>query len=421
MALLASIALIGGWLATIITAEATGPDFLIDYSARPLSYYLAHAASLLAVMLAGGLAVWRGRLRAIRGSVRVALFVLIAVAVIWAAVSYEAEELLSTTLVGATGPFVWLTLIFVLVGTDRRVWRVLDPVIVALAYATSILTVRILVDTGVSTYFLGYSKHTAYCILLMWFGGWALLNAVRLRGWRLALRATPAVLMFLTAALVQSRSWTLLSLLLCLTFLFLRGRQEGSTLKGLRNVVAAAALLVVVWVGISQVRSALEGVSSRFDADTRTVQYYDFFSVVPLTDLILGRGPTGTWYWYGIGDYQYFDNGFLWMLFIGGAPTLIAYVVIVLFPAFAALRAHPMGGDVAAVCLVMFWGLALAGLSTYSLPSVGVGSYVLSLYAGRCHLILAEAEYRRRRRSNAQARSWAPRGVLAIEPRGTTT
>ena len=51
---------------------------------------------------------------------------------------------------------------------------------------------------------------------------------------------------------------------------------------------------------------------------------------------------------------------------------------------------------VAAVWLVLFWGLALAGVSTYTLPSVAFGSYLISLYVGRCHLILAERDYRKR-------------------------
>jgi hypothetical protein len=84
------------------------------------------------------------------------------------------------------------------------------------------------------------------------------------------------------------------------------------------------------------------------------------------------------------------------MLFIGGIPTLLSYVVIVLLPAVRAIKTKPAGPDAAAAVLVLFWGLALTGLSTYTLPSVAFGSYLMSLWAGRCHLILAEHARRNR-------------------------
>jgi hypothetical protein len=55
-----------------------------------------------------------------------------------------------------------------------------------------------------------------------------------------------------------------------------------------------------------------------------------------------------------------------------------------------------MGDDMAAVLMALFWGVALTGLSTYLLPSVEAGDCLIFLFAGRCHLILAEARARKR-------------------------
>jgi hypothetical protein len=70
--------------------------------------------------------------------------------------------------------------------------------------------------------------------------------------------------------------------------------------------------------------------------------------------------------------------------------TLLCYVPIVVWPAIRAIRLNPRGADGAAVCLVLLWGLALTGLSTYTLPSTTFSSLLISLWAGRCHLLLAE-------------------------------
>jgi hypothetical protein len=179
----------------------------------------------------------------------------------------------------------------------------------------------------------------------------------------------------------------------------LRAREQGSALAGAKSVLLVSAFVVVAGVIASNtiLGGATESFVSRFGDDTRSSQYLDFFSVVPVSDLLLGRGPKGTWYWYGIGDYQYFDNGLLWTLFIGGVPTLLSYLAIIVWPAICALRRNPSGQDAAAVCMVLLWAVALTGLSTYTIPSVGLGSSLVSLWAGRCSLILAESDLRTER------------------------
>lgn len=391
-------ALLAAFVATIIASDNAGADSIVEFENRPPAYYAAHGLGLLGVLVAGVLAIVRGRLDLLRAGARIALAVLCAVAVVWAAVSYTVSELLSRTVFGATGPFVWLTLVFVLVGTDRRVWAVIDPLLHILAYVTSVLALLNLLQPGESAYVVGYTKSTAFSILLLWLGGWTLLSGIDLRGWPLVLRAVPVLLLFLTAIQSQARSWLLMAFLLAATFLLLRGLRQGSIVLGFRNVAVAGLLAVIAAFALSETvfKGGLEGIAQRLEEDTRSLQYLDFFLVVPVSDLLLGRGPTGTWYWYGIGEYQFFDNGFLWMLFIGGVPTLVSYIAFVLWPAVSALRMKPTGADAAAVWLVLFWGLALAGVSTYTLPSVAFGSYLISLYAGRCHLILAEKDYRKR-------------------------
>jgi O-antigen ligase len=113
-----------------------------------------------------------------------------------------------------------------------------------------------------------------------------------------------------------------------------------------------------------------------------------FFRDVHLYELLYGRGPKGSWYWPIIRDYyQYFDNGYLWMLFMGGVPLLLGYLALVIRPATRLTRARLASGDAASVFMMLFWALALTGLSTFTLPSVAFTSFFISLLAGRCHAL----------------------------------
>jgi hypothetical protein len=414
-----AVALVASWAATISIAESVEANAIIDFEARPPLYYPLHGLALGSVMAAGVAALATGHFRFISIGVRLAYVVLFATAGIWTIVSYRAEQIFSREIFGATGPFVWLTLLFVLAGTSRQLWVTIDPVLRILAFATTLLAALNVLQSSGSAYVLGYTKHTVYCGLLMWLGGWTLLAAVRQTGWKLAVAAAPVVLLLITAIQSQARSWIVLSLLLGGTFVFLRRRDQGSLLTGVRDALVLGAVLLVLGTGAMLfLGDAVEGVADRLSEDTRTAQYLDFFSVVPASDLILGRGPAGTWYWYGVGDYQYFDNAFLWMLFIGGIPTLLCYLTIVIGPALRSLKIHPTGEDAAAMFLLLLWGLALTGLSTYTIPSVWFSSYLVSLCAGRCHVMLAERGHRRvpvRRAVGLRplSRQWRPVGPAA--------
>jgi hypothetical protein len=159
---------------------------------------------------------------------------------------------------------------------------------------------------------------------------------------------------------------------------------------------------------------SITGLSGRISEDSRSGQYRAFFRDVPASDLLLGRGPKGTWYWRYAGQYQFFDNGYLWMLFIGGLPILLCYITIVLWPAVQALRRGPKGQDRAAVALVLFWALALTGLSTFALPSLLPAGFLMAFFSGRCHLILAETAALARERQRIPASRPAGRSMAPV-------
>jgi hypothetical protein len=403
--LLVPIGLICSCIAAVVSVEtavvivgADGRRTLME--SKSALYYAAHALDIGAVMGAGLLAIACGRSRNLGIGARIALYVLSAYSIVWALLSYKPEEIFSTEIFGATGPFVWLSLVLVAAGADRRIWLYVDRTILALAYGAVLITVRALLEPGYG-YYRGYSKFILCATLLTWLGGWALLTATRLTGWRLLLRCIPAATLLPAAVAAQARSWSLIAVMLFAAFVILRARERGDLLSGVRSLAVGlaifAALGAVFYAAAPRtLDNAATGLADRATEDTRSLQYVAFFNDVPVTDLILGRGPKGTWYWPGFGEYHFFDNGFLWTLFQGGLPTLICYFAIIVWPALRAARGRPAGQNAAAAFLVLLWSLCMTGLSTFIMPSVALSSYLVSLFAGRCWLFLAESRARER-------------------------
>lgn len=428
--MLAALGLVASSVEMIVIAADTSGVILDLQAPKPPFYYYAHGAAILAVIAAGLLAAIVGRLQVLGIGTRTAFLVLAVSAAGWAVATYSLDELFSRAIFGITGPFVWFTLIFLLAGTNRHAWALIDPVIRFLAYATSVLALWTVISSRGSFYYSSQlSEPTQYSIMLMWLGGWTLLSATRLHGWRLAVRAIPYFSLLLAAVFSQARSWTVLSVLLGLVFMIFRAREQRSVVATVRMVMVSFAAVLAIGLisyGIF-LRSAVEGLRGRVDEDTRSSEYSAFFSTVPVSALIFGKGPNGTWYWPDAReDAQFADNGFIWMAFIGGLPTLLSYIVLVLWPGIRVLRLGPHGPDAAAALLLGFWALALMGLSTYTLPSVSMSSYLISLLAGRCHLILAERaalqakESRKTAATRARLQDWqtAPAmrsGVLSEE------
>jgi hypothetical protein len=398
ISVLTLLAVIASWATAVIFTESSGTAIAADghrllVEHKTVWFYGAHGLALCCVMAAALLSILRGRLRTVGTATRVAMGALLATTAVWAVHSYSRREVFSKEILGATGPFVWFTVLFVLAGADRRLWRYLDPLIRLLAYASALLALKTLITSGFADY-RGISRYLEYTVLLVWLGGWTLLTATRTRGWRLFLRCIPVIALAPMAVLTGSLSWPILTAVLLAGFAVLRARESGALAHGIGPLVAGCALLVLAGGGLYA--AAPQGwhraIAGRFANESHGGQNAEFFQAVAPTELILGRGPKGTWFRPAVGEYKFLDNGYLWILFEGGIPTLLSYVVILIWPAIRLIGQKPSGPDAAAVFLVLLWGLALTGLSTFLLPSIQIPSYLVSLMAGRCWLSLAEGK-----------------------------
>jgi len=398
------------WIAAVLRLEQStvvdgSEDSVILISESSAAYYVANAAGLASFFLAGALALTARNRQIVGYPVRAAFYVIGATSILWLAASYSPRELLTSKPLGATGPFIWLSLVVVFAGIDVRVWRYVGGAARIIAFLTGALAARALLAETSYEPFHGFSKYIGYAILLTWFGGWTIISGATSRGRRLAINCLLYVIMLWNAVYSQSRSWLIITLLIGLIAARARFRSQSHRQR-VATAMVVLGMLAGISVGVWTLRpestgTALDRLIGRAADDTRSGQYVDFFEDVSPSELILGRGPNGTWYWPDVGPYQYFDNGFLWMLFVGGLPILIPYVLIVVVPGLRAFRAKPRGEDAAAVALVLIWALALTGFSTFALPSLTAPPLFVSLLVGRCYALLAD----RRQLAAAESRA----------------
>ena len=397
ISLLLAVGLIMMWVATVLPVQlgtvTDGPDGrLLLTPVKTTASYAANSLGLLSMLAAGALSITSRNLRVIGFGAAAAFYVLMATAVVWAAVAYSPAGLLSAKIMSPTGPLVWGSLIILFAGIEPGRWRYIDPVIQGLAYVTALLAVHSIVSDTTYAFYHGYSQYIQYAILLTWLGGWTILSKTSLRGWHLVPIGSLYAVMLWNSLYAQSRSWLINTLVVAIVFGW---RAVGS--KSLHRAIIWLVVLLLVLAGIASgvwllrpqtAQIAIEGFASRLGEDTRSGQYVDFFDDVEPEELVLGRGPNGTWYWKGVGPYHYFDNGYLWTLFIGGVPTLLTYLALVIVPGWRSAALRRPDADSAAATLVILWSIALTGLSTFTLPSLTVDHFLILLFVGRCYWTL---------------------------------
>lgn len=394
VAMLATICLLCAWLAAIVLVETAGTGQ--NWDKRPILvpqrnplYYCLHGLGILAAIgsgIIGGLSGRRPRLPVLTAT---AFFVLCGTAVTWALIAYSPKELLSIKILGMNGPFVWLTVVLFFAGMHSSVWLYIDSTLRFITFATAVLAIRAIATQPSYVHFAGFSKTLQYVIVLAWCGGWTVLNGVTMRGFRRWIALAPLPVLALTAIYAQGRSWTIMAALIGTLFIlgapvlgrFHRG--HGIPLLG-AVLLACCCCLLIVWTADRLMPDAFNIFQQRLYEDTRTNQYVAFFADVRWQELVLGRGPTGAWYWPGVGYFEFIDNCYLGILLKGGLPILLGYCIVVLLPAGRVLCSNAPPPVAVSAWMLALWALSLGGLGTYSGPGLNFQSYLMCLLAGRC-------------------------------------
>jgi len=423
------IGIIASWSASLIVAFNTDPmgyDIRRDPQSKPMIFYLLHGTGILSMIAGSSVAMFNGEYRRVGGWTRAAFWVLQITSIIWALLSYTVQDYVTWKALGATGPLVWLSCVLVFAGMDKSVWKLLDPLVRYLSYITAVLA---LYSIYIYHQFLieerWLSAPVQYMVILMWFAGWTLLTSWECKGVKLYLRYFPYLVFIMLAIFTQTRSWLIMSI-----FLFIATNYINATKKEVKKpifqklLVSIGILIVMLSIALlffhGPLTNAFDKLSSRTFEDSRIDQYVEFFSQVSFTDLILGSGPNASWQ-FGTGEgreeYQFFDNAYLWMAFLGGLPMMISYFMLIVFPGIKLFFSKASGNDAAAAILVALWGLACTGFSTYLNPSLTPHSYLICLFTGRCLGCLAELRSKDLQRNElARLHRWKKNG-LGVKPR----
>jgi len=384
------------WGAAVFLAQSTGqvPDnrFIAPMS-KPLLYYILHSIGVIAVITGGILAGLSGAYMRLSKPMRVAFWLLQITSITWAFFAYNLDDFMSFRAFGATGSFVWIGCVLIFAGMDRSIWNWLDPTIRILSYVTALFALFAMIAVNFNVYERWESHLVQYMVLLMWFGGWTLLTCGNKYGLRLYLSLFPFLVFILISIVTRTRSWFLMSILIYFA-LFLVDKR----IKHRDRIIKPKYIILYIFIMLFLIasfffREALSnlfaGLWERRFVDSRTGQYVEFFSQVSIKDLILGRGPKGIWHWGGR-NYQFFDNAYLWMLFIGGLPILVSYFFLIIWPGIKSFLKGARENDAVASVLIILWGLTCIGFGTYADPSLSSYCYILYLMAGRCLGYLAE-------------------------------
>jgi hypothetical protein len=394
--LLIVIGIISAWCAYVVVAQNTDPTAYdiheVNPRSKPLIFYILHGGGILSVLTGGIFSMLNGEYARTDRWTRFAFWILLISSIVWAFVAYGVKDFLTWKALGATGPLVWISCVLIFAGMGRTLWKVLEPVIRMIAYATAVLA---LISITTNYHYLTerwLSAPVQYMVLLMWFGGWTLLTSWNCTGLRLYLRRFPYLVFMLCAILTQTRSWFFMSIFLLMAIGYISIAMKADMTKYMEKFILNASVIIVLlslafFIFQEPLINAFNRFASRAFEDSRSELYGVFISQVPVTELILGKGPNATWS-RGIGEafeeYQYFDNAYLWMAFIGGLPLMGSYFILIVLPGIRALFKGTVGDDTAAAILVLLWGLACTGFSTFTNPSLTPFSYLICLMSGRC-------------------------------------
>ncbi|MDD2318979.1 MAG: hypothetical protein PHO83_02905 [Geobacteraceae bacterium] len=397
ISILITAGIIFSWCSLVIVAMSIGSSPSDDFQnpgGKPAIYYILHGTGMLTLISGGILAGIKGQYQKLSLPMRFAFWLLISTSITWALIAYDFKDVSSMEVFGATGPFVWLSCVLIFAGMNKSVWVMLEPVIIFIAYITAILAVYSIVTSSVTVEDRWLSAPVRYMVMLMWFGGWTLVSSHKSKGFALILRFLPYFVFILTTIYTQTRSWFLMSMILLACYWFVGKRYDNndSSVTGKFMVFSVILMIATLVAGVfleDYIIKSITEFRNRAFVDSRTGQYVEFFSQVSFSDLLLGMGPKGTWYWSGQ-DYRFFDNAYLWMAFIGGIPILVSYCMLIIYPGYKAYFAGARNDDAAAASIVILWGLSLTGFSTYLNPSLTPHSYFLLLLSGRCLGYLSE-------------------------------
>ena len=293
---------------------------------------------------------------------------------------------------GTKGPLTWIACSLVFVGISPNGWQLAKKVFVVLTYvAAVIVTIKVTLSGSITTtehqagrFFVGYIPLLIWTVPLLVYDT----STISISSFKTVWIMFPLFVLYIISFLSGNRSWIIMMFIHTVIIAFKYGKIV--IMRPRTSYIVLLFMILSVWAVSKVYGEKLKGVTSFLSdswyVDTRTDQYRQFLSQVSFTDLLIGKGPRGTWIWNGQ-DYDRIDGPFTFLAFEGGFILLATYIILIVWPPFQLLYKRPSWQDAAPAIVLVFWVLAMMGLSTYTGPRASYEHAVICILAGRCYYL----------------------------------
>ena len=411
LGIVASMAALVSYEETISQQLKPGDIFVPDL-VKSRFYYAVYGIELVLFTAAGVLALLSTEWRTIERGYLLRFAFLLGAALLMTARAYSFSELVSTKLVDATGPFPFVLFVLVFVGARRSNWVFLEKALIGLIiFLCALVFWRIAILPSLDRW-AGFAYLTGFVNALFWPASWFGLKDHPANSFARRVRFLPIVIYTLGSLFTQNRLNIAMVVAFLALYMYLQGRRRQP-----RGVACVIGLAVAVWLGLfaavflrethafKSLETVGEAFYSRLDEDTRTGQLVSFVENVEPHELLLGRGSLATWKWSGMSlEWRGgTDVGYLTMLFYGGVPLLVTYLLVHLKPAIRVMWKSSDDWQLTAASIVLLWALRMCS-STY--PDMSLESYTVLFFVGAC--ICWERDLVRPYRIDHSLRSYLP-------------
>ncbi len=301
-------------------------------------------------------------------------------------------KLLLSEIYDTKGPLTWISCSVVFAGISPIGWQVAKKVFVVLTYvAVLVVIAKVTLSGSITTteqqagrFFVGYLPLLIWTVPLLVYDP----GMVGITVFRTALIMFPLLVLYIISFLSGNRSWIII---LAMHTVIISFKYRNTIIWRPRtSYVILLFVILSVWATSKVYGEKFKGVvsflSDSWYVDTRTDQYRQFLSQVSFTDLLIGKGPRGTWIWNGQ-EYDRIDGPFTFLAFQGGFILLVTYIILVVWPPFQLLYKYPSWQYAGPIIVLFFWTLAMMGLSTYTGPRASYEHAVICILAGRCYYL----------------------------------
>tara|TARA_B100000963_G_C22475844_1_gene602341 strand:+ start:124 stop:810 length:687 start_codon:yes stop_codon:yes gene_type:complete len=192
-----------------------------------------------------------------------------------------------------------------------------------------------------------------------------------------------AVSIFSVSLVISLFTSTRSFILMHLIFIFYYNL-KSSKVKLLTSIstILVGIISYVYFSASSFFSNAFSQVGNRFNDDTRSDQLLQFFLQIEFSEILFGAGSFAYWEWDGR-VYQYLDNQILLMSWWAGIFPTIIYLsfFVIAFKRFFFKRNISKEYNFISL-LILFWILALLGLSVYTSISSSLVHCLIIFYTG---------------------------------------